>query len=73
MEVNSLVEELLEKYRELTSSQKLFFELLAFVYVGSRNGKGIAIETQTIKKSLTENLGINMSIRSLLMRRITSE
>ena len=40
-----MVEELLEKYRQLTSSQKLFFELLAFVYIGSRNGKG-----QTIKK-----------------------
>lgn len=68
-----MVEELLEKYRQLTSSQKLFFELLAFVYIGSRNGKGIAIETQTIKKSLTEKLSINMFIRSLLMRRITSE
>ncbi|CAG9069433.1 hypothetical protein NWO28_11710 [Enterococcus faecalis] len=68
-----MVEELLEKYRQLTSSQKLFFELLAFVYIGSRNGKGIAIEAQTIKKSLTEKLSINMFIRSLLMRRITSE
>ncbi|RTK77881.1 hypothetical protein [Enterococcus faecalis] len=46
-----MVEELLEKYRQLTSSQKLFFELLVFVYIGSRNGKGIiAIEAQTIKK-----------------------
>ncbi|RBR80170.1 hypothetical protein EB52_00871 [Enterococcus faecalis] len=45
-----MVKELLVEYRQLTSSQKLFFELLAFVYIGSRNGKGIAIETQTIKK-----------------------
>lgn len=41
-----MVKELLVEYRQLTSSQKL----LAFVYIGSRNGKGIAIETQTIKK-----------------------
>ena len=34
-----MVKELLVEYRQLT-----------FVYIGSRNGKGIAIETQTIKK-----------------------
>ena len=51
--INSFEHKLFCQYRKLSPKQKLFFELLAFIYIGSRKkGKDINIEAQKIRKNV---------------------